>query len=69
MAVHHITDADVEDAPKRGDLWKPFWDGCGQGDIAAAQGKANQVADRGFDQVGHGRDAIPLHFFISIAPC
>ena len=36
MAVHHITDDDVRDAPARGDLWAPFFDGCGQEDILAA---------------------------------
>jgi len=36
MAVHHITDADVEDAPMRGDLWRPFYEGCDETDILAA---------------------------------
>lgn len=36
MAVHHITNEDVQDAPSAGHLWAPFWDGCAVSDIVAA---------------------------------
>jgi exodeoxyribonuclease X len=36
MAVHHITDDDVANAPSPSDLWGEFWGGCGKEDIAAA---------------------------------
>ncbi len=35
-AVHHITEADVADAPPVGRLWQPFWEGCGPDDIVVA---------------------------------
>lgn len=36
MAVHHITEADVADAPPLASLWGPFFEGCGEHDILAA---------------------------------
>ncbi len=36
MAVHHITNEDVADAPPIGRLWEPFFEGCGPNDILAA---------------------------------
>lgn len=54
MAVHHITDAAVADAPKAGSLWAPFWEGCGKNDIAAAH---NAEFEKHFHQ-GNGRDWI-----------
>ncbi|EEW57352.1 exodeoxyribonuclease 10 [Ruegeria sp. TrichCH4B] len=36
MAVHHITDTDVADAPPPGQVWQPFWDGCRSEDYVAA---------------------------------
>lgn len=35
-AVHHITEADVADAPPLSVLWQPFFEGCGENDILAA---------------------------------
>lgn len=35
-AVHHITEADVEDAPHVAELWRVFWEGCGPADVCAA---------------------------------
>lgn len=51
MAVHHITADDVKDAPNRGDLWAPFWDGCGPYDIACAH---NAKFEKHF-HAGNGR--------------
>ena len=39
-AVHHITERDVEFAPPLADLWRPFFDGCGENDILAAHNAA-----------------------------
>ena len=36
MAVHHITDEEVSNAPRAGDVWQDFWEGCGKSDVAAA---------------------------------
>lgn len=51
MAVHHIRDADVAGAPKIGELWRPFWDGCGPNDLVAAH---NAKFEKHF-HAGNGR--------------
>lgn len=35
-AVHHITEADVTDAPMARELWEPFFEGCSPADILVA---------------------------------
>lgn len=50
-AVHHITEADVADAPYARDLWEPFYDGCGDNDILVAH---NAAFERHFHD-GDGR--------------
>jgi exodeoxyribonuclease X len=35
-AVHHITEAYVEDAPRSGDLWRHMWAGVGKEDVLVA---------------------------------
>ena len=49
-AVHHITEAEVADAPPAAHLWRPFFDGCGPRDILAAH---NADFERHFH---HGND-------------
>lgn len=51
MAVHHITDADVADAPPLSALWGEFFAGCGENDILAAH---NARFERHFHS-GNGR--------------
>lgn len=53
-AVHHITEAMVETAPAVGHLWRPFFDGLGEGGILAAH---NAEFERHFHH-GNGRDWI-----------
>lgn len=36
MAVHHIRNEHVKDAPALGTLWRPFWEGCAMTDLVAA---------------------------------
>ncbi len=35
-AVHHITEEDVAGSPQARELWDPFFEGCGDGDILVA---------------------------------
>ncbi|MDW9880502.1 hypothetical protein GOA90_25280 [Sinorhizobium meliloti] len=51
-AVHHITEADVRDAPEARELWEEFFDGCGDADILVAH---NAKFERHF----HDGDARP----------
>lgn len=50
-AVHHITEADVADAPQARELWEPFYDGCGADDYLVAH---NAKFERWFHD-GDGR--------------
>lgn len=50
-AVHHITEADVADAPQARSLWEPFYDGCGHDDYLVAH---NAKFERWFHD-GDGR--------------
>lgn len=51
-AVHHITEADVRDAPQARDLWETFYHDCGQGDILVAHNAK-------FEQHFHDGDGRP----------
>lgn len=56
-AVHHITEADVADAPQARDLWEPFYEGCGPADILVAH---NAKFERHFHD-GDGRPWIDTY--------
>lgn len=48
-AVHHILEEDLAGAPLLADLWQPFWEGCGPGDVIAAH-------NAGFERHFHSGD-------------
>ena len=51
-AVHHITEADVKDAPQARDLWDQFYDGCEPTDVLVAHSAK-------FEQHFHAGDGRP----------
>ncbi len=51
-AVHHITEADVSNAPQTRELWETFFDGCGPDDFLVAHNAA-------FEKYFHPGDGRP----------